>query len=209
MTDPNTPQPPNLQPSEPTLPGSRVAPTHPVTKKKSAKPWLFGGCGCLALLLVIAVVCFFYGFRFLGLNNIIKRSSGNYDPYKGALAAVLPEDLSSGLIKFHLAAKRDATSQWKEDGATEAIGFTYNQTAAGLVIKIDGALVNFPSSQQAQAVLKRFASEKKANTSAKGNGLRFSTKEGETVGWTNGSLLCMAMSGFAKPAGNFEEAAPF
>ena len=209
MADPDTPQPPNLPPSDPTPPGSHVAPANPAAKKKSATPWLFGGCGCLALLLIIAVVCFFYGSRFLGLNNIIKRSSGNYDPYKGALAALLPADLDSGIIKFHLAAKRNATTEWKADGATEAIGFTYNQTASGLSVKVDGALINFPSSQQAQAALKRYASEQKANTSAKGNGLRFSTKEGEVVGWTNGSLLCMAMSGFAKPAGNFEAAAPF
>ena len=30
-----------------------------------------------------------------------------------------------------------------------------------------------------------------------------------TVGWTNGSVMCLVKSGFAKPAGNFEEAAPF
>ena len=145
MNDPNSPQPPNLPPSNPVPPpGSNFAPANPTVKKKSAKPWVFGGCGCLALLLVMVGVCFFYGSRFLGLDNVMKRSAGNYDPYKGALSALFSDDLSSGLIKFHLVAKRTSTTEWKADGGTEAIAFTYNQNAAGLVVKVDGVLVNFP-----------------------------------------------------------------
>lgn len=205
MNEPNAspPPPPNLPPANSGFPAATPAP------KKSAKPWLWGGCGCLTLLLILGLVCFFFGARYLGLGNTFKRYSGKYDPYKGTLTTLLPEDLSSGVIKFHLVTKVDATSTWKEAGGTEAISFTYNQIAAGLIIEVKGMLVNFPSSERAQQVLKTNAKGNNVDATAKEKGLRFSAKEGETVAWTNGSLVCIVYSGFARPAGNFERAAPF
>jgi len=199
------PPPPNLPPANSGFPAATPA------AKKSAKPWLWGGCGCLTLLLILAVVCFFYGANYLGLGNTFKRFSGKYDPFKGSLATLLPDELTSGLVKFRLEAKKDETQAptWKEKGATEAYFFRYSQVGGGVTVEVKGVLVNFPSSERAQTELKNNAKAFDATASPKDKGLRFSTKDGGTVGWTNGWLFCIARSDFAKPAGNFERATPF
>lgn len=209
MNESNTPPPPNSPPPPPAPSGSTLPPDSPAAKKKSAKPWLWGGCGCLTLLLMLAFVGFFYGTQYLGLGNTFKRSLGNFDPYKGSLVTLLPDDLAGGAVKFRLAAKKNENSNWKEKGATEAYFFRYNQLGAGVTVEVKGVLVNFPSSERAQTELKNNAKAFDATATPKDKGLRFSTKEGDTVGWTNGSLFCLARSDFAKPAGNFERAVPF
>jgi len=211
MNESNAPLPPNLPPSPPDSPsaGSNLHPADPATKKRSAKPWLWGGCGCLTLVLILALVGFFYGSRYLGLGNTFKRYSGQYDPYKGSLATLLPEELASGIVKFRLVTKKDQTSSWKEKGATEAYSFRYNQIGGGATTEVTGVLVNFSSSERAQAELKDGLVAFEATASPKEKGLRFSTKDGGSVGWTNGSLYCVVRSEFSKPAANFERAAPF
>ncbi len=141
------------------------------------------------------------------LKDNISRNSSSFDPYKGSLSELLRPEISSLAIKFKLVGTRDLLSQ--HPGATEAKGFSYTQEAAGVSVPVDGVLVNFTSSQQAQAKLRTVAAEVGANVVSKGKGQRFSTKDGGTVGWTNGSVMCLVKSQFAKPAGNFEEAAPF
>jgi hypothetical protein len=152
MNEPNAPLPP--PPPHSSLPGSNLNQPDPTTKKRSAKPWLWGGCGCLTLVLILALVGFFYGSRYLGLGNTFKRYSGQYDPYKGSLATLLPEELAGGIVKFHLVTKVDQTASWKEKGATEAYFFRYNQIGGGVTTEVKGVLVNFPSSERAQAELK-------------------------------------------------------
>ncbi|MEN3369585.1 MAG: hypothetical protein V7609_1728 [Verrucomicrobiota bacterium] len=210
MTEANNP-PPNPPPPPLTPSGSILPPASPVAKKKSAKPWLWGGCGCLTLLLILAVVGLLCGYRYLGLSNALKRSSGNYDPYKGALTALLPEDLSRGGMKILLVTKKDSMdTYWKDAGATEVMGFTYNQNKKEWDVEAIGVLANFPSWEQAQAALKRYASEKKATPTSKEKGLRVSLMNDQIIGWTNGSLLCVVGSGwFPGPAKIFEGAAPF
>ena len=94
-------------------------------------------------------------------------------------------------------------------GASEAKGFSYTQEGAGVSVPVDGVLVNFPLSQQAEKRLREVAAEVSATVIDKGKWKKFSTKDGGTIGWTNGSVMCLVKSSFAKPAGNFEEAAPF
>ena len=141
------------------------------------------------------------------LKNSISRNSSNFDPYKGSLSDLLKPEISGSLVKFKLGGTRDLMSQ--HPGATEAKGFTYLQEAAGVSVQVDGLLVNYPSSQQAEARLRTVAAEVGATVVKKGKWQRFNTKDGATVGWTNGSIMCLAKSGFAKPASNFEESAPF
>lgn len=141
------------------------------------------------------------------LKDNISRNSSSFNPYKGSLSELLRPEISSLSIKFKLVGTRDTLSQ--HTGAIEAKAFTYTQEAAGVGVQVDGVLVNFPSAEQAQTKLRSVASEVGANVVSKGKGQRFSTKDGGTVGWTNGSVMCLVKSQFAKPAGNFEEAAPF
>jgi hypothetical protein len=211
MNEPNAPLPPNLPPLPPNSPsaGSTLHPAEPAQKKRSAKPWLWGGCGCLTLVLILALVGFFYGSRWLGLGNTFKRYSGEYDPFKGSLATLLPDELAGGIVKFRLKTKNDETRSWKKKGAIEAYSFRYDQIGGGVTTEVVGVLVNFPSSERAQAELKDGLVAFDSTASPKGKGLRFSTKDGGSVGWTNGSLYCVVRSDFAKPAGNFEKAAPF
>lgn len=141
------------------------------------------------------------------LKDNISRNSSSFDPYKGSLSELLRPEISSLSIKFKLVGTRDLLSQ--HPGASEAKGFSYTQEAAGVSVQVDGVLVNFTSSQQAEAKLRAVAAEVNASVVSKGKWQRFNTKDGGTVGWTNGSVMCLVKSGFAKPASNFEEAAPF
>lgn len=141
------------------------------------------------------------------LKDNISRNSSSFDPYKGGLSDLLKPEISSLSVKFKLFGTRDLLSQ--HPGASEAKGFTYTQEGAGVSVQLDGVLVNFPTSQQAEKRLGEVAAEVSASVVNKGKWKRFITKDGGTVGWTNGSVMCLAKSQFAKPAGNFEEAAPF
>ena len=133
-----------------------------------------------------------------------KKSTTAYNPYKGGLNELLKSEMSTGLIKFKLEATRDISSY---EGATEAKGFTYMQEGGGVSVKVDGALANYPSAAQANAKLASIAM--KNTLTNKSGGQRLASPDGKTVAWTNGSLLCVVISGFAKPATNFETAAPF
>jgi hypothetical protein len=73
------------------------------------------------------------------------------------VAALLPPSLSTGAITFSLQTKDDRMDYWKSYGATDATGFTYNQTGAGVTVPLYGALVNFPSAAAAAAALSRAA----------------------------------------------------
>ena len=141
------------------------------------------------------------------LKDNISRNSSSFDPYKGSLSELLRPELSSLSVKFKLGGTRDTLSE--HPGASEAKAFSYTQEGAGVSVQVDGVLVNYPSSQQAEKRLREFAAEVGASVVSKGKWQRFSSKDGETVGWTNGSIMCLVKSQFAKPAGNFEEAAPF
>lgn len=141
------------------------------------------------------------------LKNRISRSSSSFDPYQGNLSDLLKPEFSGSLVKFKINGTLDRISE--HPGAKEAKGFTYLQEAAGVSVQIDGLLVNYPSSQQAETRLRTVAAEIGATVVKKGKWQRFNTKDGGTVGWTNGSVMCLVKSAFAKPAGNFEEAAPF
>jgi hypothetical protein len=134
-----------------------------------------------------------------------KKSTTAYSPYKGPLNELLKTEMSTGLIKFKLVATRDVLSSYA--GATEARGFSYTQEGGGVSINVDGALANYPSVTQANAHIVEMG--KKYTLTKKSGGQRLSSADGKTVAWTNGSLLCVVTSGFAKPATNFETAAPF
>src|SRR6185436_743981 len=133
-----------------------------------------------------------------------KKSTTAYSPYKGGLNELLKSEMSTGVIKFKLEATRDISSY---QGATEAKGFTYMQEGGGVSVKVDGALANYPSASQANAKLAEIAM--KNTLTNKSGGQRLASPDGKTIAWTNGSLLCVVTSGFAKPATNFETAAPF
>lgn len=141
------------------------------------------------------------------LKNNISRSSSSFNPYQGNLSDLLKPEISGSAVKFKLSGTRDLISQ--HPGATEAKGFTYLQEAAGVSVEVDGVLVNFPSPEQAETRLRAIAAEVGAAVVKKGKWQRFNTEDGGTVGWTNGSVMCLVKSTFAKPAGNFEESAPF
>lgn len=136
-----------------------------------------------------------------------KGSSASFDPYKGKLSELLQKEISSSGLKFKLAGVEDVLSEYP--GATEAKVFTYMQEGAGVQIKVDGAIANYPSAAQATDRLAQLAKQLNLSPVKKGNGQRAASSKGELVVWTNGSLICLAKSDFAKPAGNFEEAVSF
>jgi len=141
------------------------------------------------------------------MKNITERNFSDFNPYKGSVSDLLKPELSGSLVTFKFIGSRDITADYK--GAVEAKGFTYMQESGGIGAQVEGALVNFSSVADAEAYLAEISAENKGTLSKKGQGKRFTAKEGSIVGWTNGSILCVVTSSFAKPAGNFENAAPF
>lgn len=141
------------------------------------------------------------------IKNSIQRNSSSYDPYKGSLTDLLKPEISGSLVKFKSKGSRDAAADYP--GSTEAKGFTYMQEGAGVEVPVDGALVNYPTAAMAETKLSEIAGENEGTMTTRGKGKKFTAKKGSLVGWTNGSIMCLVASNFAKPAGNFEEAAPF
>ena len=140
-------------------------------------------------------------------------SARGFDPYKGSLRTLLPAEFSNAElsalgIKFKQVSASDRTSSWKRQGVGEAVRFNYNLVSM-VTVKIEGELVNFSTSSEAVAALKAMATENEATVASKGNGQRFSAKNGRMVVWTNGSLLCVVIGGTDPAAINFEKAAPF
>jgi hypothetical protein len=100
-SDPTPPPPPPPpftpppSPTEPPPPPAATAPQQPVyvpsaapPAKKSATPWILGGCGCLALLLIIAA---FIGF---GAYRASKRVNEFKSDFKSALQSVQADQSS-------------------------------------------------------------------------------------------------------------------
>ena len=143
----------------------------------------------------------------LGCGNFknLSQRSASKNPYQGKLADLLPEELSSGLIKFKLVG---TVNNDEMQEAKESKRLTYMQQAAGVEIKVDGALANYSSSAEANAKLADIAKKSNVPLSKKGDGQRVTAPDG-TIGWTNGSLLCIVKAGVAKAATNFEDAALF
>ncbi len=143
-----------------------------------------------------------------GIGNIVKRNSTNFDPYNGSLSELLQPELSGSLVKFKLNGTRDTLANYTN--AKEAKAFTYMQDAAGVGVQLDGALINYNSSATANEELRKVADELKTTVKTESKGTSFTAENGKTVGWTNGSLMCLVKSSAGtKPAGNFKDAAPF
>jgi hypothetical protein len=156
----------------------------------------------LAILMILPLV--------LGcgaMKNAVRRSSTDFNPYKGSLTDLLKPEISGSLVKFKSKGSRDVSADYP--GSIEAKGFTYMQEGAGVEVQVDGALVNFPTAAAAETRLAEIADENQGTVETKGKGKKFTAKKGSLVGWTNGSIMCIVASNFARPAGNFEEAAPF
>ncbi len=143
----------------------------------------------------------------LGCGNFknLSQKSASKNPYQGKLADLLPEEVASGLIKFKLVG---IVANDTYPGSTEAKGFTYMQQGAGVEIKVDGGLANYPTAAQANAELADITKKYQGTITKKGDGQKFTGNDG-TIAWTNCTLLCIVKAGVAKAATNFEDAAPF
>lgn len=148
-------------------------------------------------------------FLVLGCNlgNITKRNFTDFDPYKASLSELLQSEMSRAGIKFKLQGTKDTTADFRD--VKEAKAFTYNQEGAGVIVPIDGALINFNTSAAAHEQLRKSADGVKATIKTEGKNLSFTAENGKVLGWTKGSLVCLVKSNLAKPAENFKETAPF
>lgn len=196
-----------------------ATPPPPVSQKKSRKwPWIAGG-GCLTLLIIGVAIGFYFLFRLTSDPGHDKRISTNFTPYKGALGDLLLPQLGTeaSMITYKLAAKKDITTAAKKSHETvvEATAFEYEETAGTkdmkLTFKIQGQVANFSSPADASTWIEQMASELGATTQPKGKGIRFTGKKnGNTyVGWTDGSVACLAHTTNSKPAEDFEKACAF
>lgn len=169
----------------------------------------------MKVVLIVALMFFLQASpscteRIFGKRAAVEKSSvekSSFSPYKGKVNELLKPELSSGLFKFKLTGTTSDVNSYT--GSTEAKGFTYMQEGAGISVKVDGALANYPTAAQAEAEIAAIAARSKGPLTKKNSGQRFVSNDGATIIWTNGSLLCVVTSGFAKPASNFEEAVPF
>jgi hypothetical protein len=137
-------------------------------------------------------------------------TASELNPYRGTLEELVPKEKSLGLIKFKQTTLRHITFP----GAQDAVDTAYEQSAGSIVVGAQLKVVNFTSSQSAEAAIQLAANEKAAvlqtkTKSGRSVGQRFTAQNGQAVVWTNGSLLCIAYSQFAKTTSNLEDVLPF
>lgn len=159
-----------------------------------------------ALLVVLVILPVILGCSIFK-NAMSKNNSAKFNPYTGSLTELLQPEIKGAIVTFNFKGSRDTLSIFP--GAKEARGFTYMQDGAGVQVQVDGAIVNYPSAADAEASLAKEAARYSAALTDRGKGKKFSAQNGSVVAWTNGTIICLVKSQFAKPAGNFEEAAPF
>jgi hypothetical protein len=132
----------------------------------------------------------------------------DYDPYKGSLKGLLPSQPSVGLINFKL----DTSQPSDFDGATEGVKANYTMQAGTISVPVELTVANFASSREAEAAMQAFADKHGLTLESRtkgGTGKRLTWGDGKSIMWSNGSLQCLATSGFAKTTSNLEEALPF
>lgn len=133
----------------------------------------------------------------------------DYDPYKGSIKDLLPNEPSVGLIKFKL----DTSQSDDLDGAQEAVKANYTMQAGSISVPVVLQVGNYASSQEAEARMQAFADKHglslESKTKGGTRGKRLTWGDGKAIMWSNGSLQCLATSSFAKTTSNLEEALPF
>jgi hypothetical protein len=134
----------------------------------------------------------------------------DYDPYKGSLKSLLPNEPSVGLINFKL----DTSQSDDLDGAQEAVKANYTMQAGSISVPVQLQVANFASAREAEAAMQAFASKHDLvlESKTKGGtkvGQRLTWGEGKAIMWSNGSIQCLARSDFSKTTSNLEEALPF
>jgi hypothetical protein len=129
----------------------------------------------------------------------------DYNPYKGSLKDLLPNEPSVGLIKFKL----DTSQSDDLDGAQEAVKANYTMHAGAISVPVILQVGNYASSQEAAAKMQAFAEKHGLVLETKSGGKRLTWDDGKAIMWSNGSLQCLARSDFPKTTSNLEEALPF
>ncbi len=132
----------------------------------------------------------------------------DYDPYKGSLKNLLPNEPSVGLIKFNL----DSSQNDDLDGAQEAVKANYTMQSGTISVPVVLQVANYASSQEAAAKMQAFADKHGLTLESRtkgGAGKRLTWGDGKAIMWSNGSLQCLATSSFPKTTSNLEEALPF
>ena len=158
----------------------------------------------LAPLLLLIFAC-----RLCSLsgNNI---DPSKLNPYTGTIRELLPLKTNDGLIEFKFGTSTAGTMQ----GATEARQANYTMQAGSISTSVQLQVANFSSAEAAREAMQAAAEEKGATLASKTKagetvGKRFTDQEGKAIVWSNGSLMCIAYSQFAKTTSNFEESLPF
>ena len=159
-----------------------------------------------AMLVVLIILPVILGCSIFK-NAFSRNNSAKYNPYTGSLSELLQPEIKGGIVTFKFQGSRDTLSIFP--GAKEAKGFTYIQEGAGVQVPVDGAVVNYATPADAESALAKEAARYSATLTSRGKGKKFTAQNGSIVAWTNGTIICLVKSQFAKPAGNFEEAAPF
>ena len=129
----------------------------------------------------------------------------DYNPYKGSLKNLLPNEPSVGLIKFKL----DSSQNDDLDGAQEAVKANYTMHAGSISVPIVLQVANYASAREAEAKMQAFADKHGLALETKSGGKRLTWGDGKSIMWSNGSLQCLARSDFPKTTSNLEEALPF
>lgn len=128
------------------------------------------------------------------------------NPYHGPLEELVPKEKSLGLIKFKQTTLRHIAFQ----GAQDAVEAVYESSAGSIVVGAQLKVANFPSSQAAEAAIQLAAKEKAAvlqtkTKSGRSVGQRFTAQNGQAIVWTNGSLLYIPYSQFARTTSNLQD----
>lgn len=132
-----------------------------------------------------------------------------YDPYTGALSELFRNEVKNGQSEtFKYLDSSDATS--KNPKSNEARRFTYRHEIDDQpAVTINGVIINFPTRELAESELGDLASEIQVPVTRSVNGKMFKSKDGKIIGWTQGSIACLAQSDSAYTTESFVFSAPF
>ena len=164
------------------------------TSRRSMNPaLLISALAGVLLLGVVIIAVIGVGIYFLTSGHgTSARGSGltstsSFNPYRGSLDALLPK--VAGRFKL------DGSHPVNYAGANEALEASY-KSQDGRLSEVRIQFVNFPTAQMAEQSLHEFVSQRSGTPQPKiikGGirvGERYATDDGQTIVWTDGSLLC-------------------
>ncbi len=152
------------------------------------------------------------------LCSVTGGDTKQFDPLEGSLTNLLPKSTSYGGATIELQSINIRTNvENAREGAQAEYKYTIGYGSTKLGVPIHAFVINYNSSQAAEAAIREAAQHdnetlKPKSAYAKTTGYRYSAKANggkDFVIWSHGSLVCQISGGGLQALVDFEHAMPF